>query len=1267
MSLNHRFAHASRLKQSNKNQPSRLQNSSCAHGAFLWGALATCALSVCAFSAFASYAQGAPESQGNTPPAQTQQDNSPQQSQQNLIPIDEEHFPDAMFRSLIEKYVDAPQSTGLAGDKKLSADEIANARRLNIDWVSGGAQSDVYDFKGIEYLTALEELHFIGTPGDSLKTVKLDVSKNTQLKKLDGTWAALKHLDLSHNTKLEELTVNGSGLEGELDLSHNTALKNVQCFNTHLAAVSLPKTSTLTNVNVSNTKIRQLDVAGLSNLETLNVSQCALVALDVSSCTNLKQLYVQKSALHMLDVLACKPLKNLDISNAALLGITFGENIPEMLIGEQTTQKVHLTSASNSIDLKTYAPSIDPRCIENLKNATLSGTTLTVTNPSSAVTYNYRFGGDTNDCLSVELTLDVQGSAEASAQPLATLFPDKALCAYMKRFDTNNDGALSADELEKITALEICGAPSGASSAATPSGATPSGAAQAFDRTAKLDAAHAIYSFAGIEHLKNLHVFKFAGNASSDQQAARTIHLDLSKNTQLTTLVVQSDEALDALNVASLSKLAQLECYGTGILRLDVSQNSALKQLVVIGSSAKKVLLTLKSSRLAALQGIHVEHCVIDKADKTGLAFAQSSQLKTVSIIDTNAKKIDLLNNKQLSTVEVRDNAKCSTLCLSSFTSNWHIERNTKLAQLNINAGKMTLDDIRAAYKACSQPAILNITNTSEAVTYAFDAAFEGLDELDLSGDAQNVEVKSIASLSSLNVVELENLESLYLENLSKGFSLNDFEADDEGYAACNIGDCMHLKKLTLHNMPYITSVQLSHVDEDNAIDNKATELTDIELSNTGITALDVSSLKKLKTLHLDANAKLASVNAKTPALETLDVSTSPALTTLSYDGALKELKLLQAQRDKLADASNTQTKITVVDASAPDTHSGDQPGTSGQGTEQPGTTPGHSGTTTEQPGTTGHENPSQPGTLPDTHTQTHSGDASSSDSNTSHSSTHDTNALSQNNTESVEPTVLNIAAGDGAETHVSETLNTLQPYHAILEASRALPADAPRVQLSEVSLHTASQMVEKPQIMCATLAPSALSAEHQAQYAQVLNELSSMEQQNNAVLFDVSMIVNNALKHDAFGSLTFSFTVPGVYDGRVVAVWHMHQSGEVTKQFVSVKNGKASLTVSDLSLFAYALMPENFVVKQSNSKITTPSSSGMTTQSITAPNTQADATLSGANAHDSQAQASAQDNAASTNGMPRTSDTVSLLMAFALSVCSVVIVCAYRRFSTHR
>ena len=659
-------------------------------------------------------------------------------------------------------------------------------------------------------------------------------------------------------------------------------------------------------------------------------------------------------------------------------------------------------------------------------------------------------------------------------------------------------------------------------------------------------------------------MFKFAGNASSDQQAERTIHLDLSKNTQLTTLVVQSDEALDALNVASLSKLKQLECYGAGIPHLDVSQNRALEQLVVIGTDTKKISLALKSANVPALQEIHVEHCVIDKADKLGLSFAQSPQLKTASIIDTNAKQIDFLNNKQLSTAEVRDNVKCSTLRLSSFTSNWRIERNTKLAQLNIKADKMTFDDIRAAYKVCSQPAILNVTSTSADVSYVFDAAFDGLEVLDVSGDAQSVEVKLIPSLSTLDVTSLENLKML-------------------------------------------------------------------------------------------------------------DVSTLPALTTLSYETTLKELKLLQNQRDKLADSSNTDTKITVVAAQKSDTHSGDQSGTSGHGSDQPGTT-------TEQPSTLPDVSPVPSlSPLPNATPSTENANATSPAKNDTVKSTEQ---AAEADATPVVPAVLNITEEQGSDTGLHAILNEIKPYQEILQASRALPKDAPRVQLSEVTLkNAASQAAEKPQIVCATLEPSALSSEYKAQYTTVLNEMSKLGDSSKAVLFDVSMIANKELKHDNFGALSFSLSVPKASDGRFVAVWHMHQSGEITKQFVPVKNGKASVTVSDLSMFAYTLMPENFVPQQANTPAHQAQTSADNAKNLTAPvsNAQAQNATSAksagmqasvqtpAQANGTQANASADKSAPGSAGMPRTADTAALLMAFALSVCSVVILCAYRRFSTHR
>lgn len=261
-------------------------------------------------------------------------------------------------------------------------------------------------------------------------------------------------------------------------------------------------------------------------------------------------------------------------------------------------------------------------------------------------------------------------------------------------------------------------------------------------------------------------------------------------------------------------------------------------------------------------------------------------------------------------------------------------------------------------------------------------------------------------------------------------------------------------------------------------------------------------------------------------------------------------------------------------------------------------------------------------------------------------------------------------------------TLSEIKPYQEILQASRALPKDAPRVQLSEVTLkNAASQAAEKPQIVCATLEPSALSSEYKAQYTTVLNEMSKLGDSSKAVLFDVSMIANKELKHDNFGSLSFSLSVPKASDGRFVAVWHMHQAGEITKQFVPVKNGKASVTVSDLSMFAYTLMPENFVPQQANTPAHQAQTSADNAKNLTAPvsNAQAQNATSAksagmqasvqtpAQANGTQANASADKSAPGSAGMPRTADTAALLMAFALSVCSVVILCAYRRFSTHR
>ena len=86
------------------------------------------------------------------------------------------------------------------------------------------------------------------------------------------------------------------------------------------------------------------------------------------------------------------------------------------------------------------------------------------------------------------------------------------------------------------------------------------------------------------------------------------------------------------------------------------------------------------------------------------------------------------------------------------------------------------------------------------------------------------------------------------------------------------------------------------------------------------------------------------------------------------------------------------------------------------------------------------------------------------------------------------------------------------------------------------------------------------------------------------AGVFEVSLNVNSAPVHDNFGNLVLSFPTPAQYNGKLVKVWHFHNNNTVTSEICTVKDGRFSIAVSDLSKFAYALL-EN--VKQDAQKAT--------------------------------------------------------------------------------
>jgi len=135
------------------------------------------------------------------------------------VRIDEEHFPDEVFRKYVSEHFDYDQ------DEMLSVGEIEGATAI---WVEHGEtvgtlfgnhyegfKETIHELTGIEYLTSLQ---LLACSGNELQT--LDISRNPELTALDCSNNKLTELDVSHNPKLSQLICSYNSLT-QLDVSEN--------------------------------------------------------------------------------------------------------------------------------------------------------------------------------------------------------------------------------------------------------------------------------------------------------------------------------------------------------------------------------------------------------------------------------------------------------------------------------------------------------------------------------------------------------------------------------------------------------------------------------------------------------------------------------------------------------------------------------------------------------------------------------------------------------------------------------------------------------------------------------------------------------------------------------------------------------------------------------------------------------------------------------------------------------------------------------------
>ena len=279
----------------------------------------------------------------------------------SAMPINEETFPDPVFREYVLKIVGSSVLT----EEKAQQIEVLDVSQDNIKKVLGD-RDPITSLMGIRYLRYVKDLN---CSGQELKKT-LNLEQNSRVEKLDcsgnqltGLWfhkgSSLKYLNcsenqftalnLSKNPELTELYCSGNNLTA-LDLSANTKLQKINASSNKLTALDVRHLSELTHLYLwSNSDLRSIDVSKNPKLEFLSASHCKLTSLNVSNNRKLVELFVYNNQLTALDVRSNYLLKTLACYENQITALDLSSNVAleDLGVNDNPITELNLHPLSN--------------------------------------------------------------------------------------------------------------------------------------------------------------------------------------------------------------------------------------------------------------------------------------------------------------------------------------------------------------------------------------------------------------------------------------------------------------------------------------------------------------------------------------------------------------------------------------------------------------------------------------------------------------------------------------------------------------------------------------------------------------------------------------------------------------------------------------------------------------------------------------------------------------------------------------------------------
>ena len=279
----------------------------------------------------------------------------------SAIPINEETFPDPVFREYVLKIVGSSVLT----EEKAQQIEVLDVSDDNIKEVLGD-RAPITSLMGIRYLRYVKDLN---CSGQELKKT-LNLEQNSRVEKLNCSgnqltdlWfhkgSSLKYLtcsvneftalNLSKNPELIELSCSNNKLTS-LDLSANKKLQQINASSNKLTALDVRQLPELTHLYLwANHDLKSIDVSKNTKLEFLSVSHCKLTSLNVRNNRKLVELFVYNNQLTALDVRSNYLLKKLSCyeNQITALDLSYNGALESLSVNDNPITELNLHPLSN--------------------------------------------------------------------------------------------------------------------------------------------------------------------------------------------------------------------------------------------------------------------------------------------------------------------------------------------------------------------------------------------------------------------------------------------------------------------------------------------------------------------------------------------------------------------------------------------------------------------------------------------------------------------------------------------------------------------------------------------------------------------------------------------------------------------------------------------------------------------------------------------------------------------------------------------------------